>query len=300
MEKQSGYMTTQPTNSKIGNVIRVSSGNFLEMYDFMVYAYYASYIAREIFPASNAYASLMLTLGTFGAGFDAAAWRNYSGGVHRPGRAAGGANPDILLMAIGTLAIACAPGYWTIGILAPLLVVLGRLLQGFSAGVELGGVSVYFAEIATPAVGDFTEPGNRPASRSLWFSSRFWAWGSARHAARGHGTVGLARSIFYWLPDCAAAVLAAQVSGGDRSVSRAKAPSRNFGNTCFARVQLEDRCHRRFTFHHDHSEFLSDHRLYADIRDRSVAPHQPSKPDGDFLRGHVEFFLVAHGWSDFR
>src|SRR5207244_4973330 len=54
------------------------------------------------------------------------------------------------LMAVGTFTIACTPGYRTIGILAPIIVVLGRLLQGFSAGVELGGVSVYLAEIATP------------------------------------------------------------------------------------------------------------------------------------------------------
>jgi MFS family permease len=53
-------------------------------------------------------------------------------------------------MAIGTLVIACTPGYRTIGVIAPLVVVLGRLLQGFSAGVELGGVSVYLSEIATP------------------------------------------------------------------------------------------------------------------------------------------------------
>jgi MFS family permease len=53
-------------------------------------------------------------------------------------------------MAIGTLTIACVPGYESIGLLAPLIVVSGRLLQGLSAGVELGGVSVYLAEIATP------------------------------------------------------------------------------------------------------------------------------------------------------
>jgi MFS transporter, MHS family, citrate/tricarballylate:H+ symporter len=54
------------------------------------------------------------------------------------------------LMAIGTLTIAATPGYATIGIAAPLIIVAGRLLQGLSAGVELGGVSVYLAEIATP------------------------------------------------------------------------------------------------------------------------------------------------------
>ena len=53
-------------------------------------------------------------------------------------------------MACGTLLIAFVPGYATIGLLAPLLVLIGRPLQGFSAGVELGGVSVYLAEMATP------------------------------------------------------------------------------------------------------------------------------------------------------
>ncbi len=53
-------------------------------------------------------------------------------------------------MAAGTLLIACVPGHATIGLAAPLLVLVGRLLQGFSAGVELGGVSVYLSEMATP------------------------------------------------------------------------------------------------------------------------------------------------------
>ncbi|MGL1446990.1 MFS transporter, partial [Vibrio parahaemolyticus] len=56
----------------------------------------------------------------------------------------------LAIMAIGTLLIAFVPGYAAIGIAAPILVLTGRLLQGFSAGVELGGVSVYLAEMATP------------------------------------------------------------------------------------------------------------------------------------------------------
>ena len=58
-------------------------------------------------------------------------------------------------MAIGTVIIAVTPSYATIGVAAPIIVVLGRLLQGFSAGVELGGVSVYLAEIATPGTKGF-------------------------------------------------------------------------------------------------------------------------------------------------
>jgi len=133
-------VSTQKANSKLGNVVRVSAGNFLEMYDFMVYAYYASYIAHEIFPSSNAYASLMLTLGTFGAGYlmrplGAVVLGAY---IDRHGRRTG-LLLTLFLMAIGTLVIACTPAYRTIGIIAPIVVLLGRLLQGFSAGVELGG-----------------------------------------------------------------------------------------------------------------------------------------------------------------
>jgi metabolite-proton symporter len=144
-------MSAAASNSKIGNVMRVSSGNFLEMYDFMVYAYYATYIAREIFPSSSAYASLMMTLGTFGAGYlmrplGAVVLGAY---IDKHGRR-NGLIVTLFLMAIGTLVIACTPGYRVIGVFAPLIVVLGRLLQGFSAGVEVGGASVYLSEMATP------------------------------------------------------------------------------------------------------------------------------------------------------
>jgi len=140
---------TRGENAKA--IFRVVGGNFLEMYDFMVYGYYASAIAHAYFPSHNAYLSLLLTLLTFAVGF-----------VMRPiGAIVLGAYIDhhgrrkgliltLALMAAGTLLVAAVPGYTTIGVLAPLLVLCGRLLQGFSAGVELGGVSVYLSEIATP------------------------------------------------------------------------------------------------------------------------------------------------------
>ena len=144
-------MSGPASDSKIRSVIRVSSGNFLEMYDFMVFAYYATYIASEIFPSKSKFASLMMTLGTFGAGYlmrplGAVVLGTY---VDRKGRREG-LLFTLTLMAVGTLVIALTPSYRTIGIVAPIVVVLGRLLQGFSAGVELGGVSVYLSEIATP------------------------------------------------------------------------------------------------------------------------------------------------------
>ena len=135
----------------VKRVVRVASGNFLEMYDFTVYGYYAQYIAHTFFPAASEFASLMLSLVTFGAGYlmrplGAIVLGAY---IDRKGRR-DGLILTLALMAVGTFTIAATPGYATIGIAAPLLVVAGRLLQGLSAGVELGGVSIYLAEIATP------------------------------------------------------------------------------------------------------------------------------------------------------
>lgn len=76
----------------------------------------------------------------------------------------------LAIMGCGTLLIALVPGYHSIGLLAPVLVLLGRLLQGFSAGVELGGVSVYLSEIATLAIKASTPAGSPPVNRSpLWW-----------------------------------------------------------------------------------------------------------------------------------
>src|SRR6267154_5313895 len=137
--------------SKIWPVLRVSSGNFLEMYDFMVFGYYASAIGNAFFPSGNPFLSLMLSLMTFGAGFLMRPLGAIALGAYtdRHGRRAG-LMLTLALMSVGILTIACMPGYATIGLLAPLLVLIGRLLQGFSAGMELGGVSVYLSEIATP------------------------------------------------------------------------------------------------------------------------------------------------------
>src|ERR1700719_1671831 len=136
---------------KIWSVIRVSSGNFLEMYDFFVFGYYATAIGKAFFPTGSEFAQLMLAFMTFGAGFLMRPLRGIFLGTYidHYGRRAG-LMLTLGLMAIGTLTIALVPGYETIVLFAPIVVVLGRLCQGFSAGVELGGVSVYLSEIATP------------------------------------------------------------------------------------------------------------------------------------------------------
>src|ERR1700753_3556571 len=144
-------LCTAQRKDQIMSVIRVSSGNFLEMYDFFVFGYYASAIGKAFFPTGSEFAQLMLAFMTFGAGFlmrplGAVVLGAY---VDHHGRRAG-LLLTLVLMAIGTLSIALVPGYATLGVLAPVIVVIGRLIQGFSAGVELGGVSVYLSEIATP------------------------------------------------------------------------------------------------------------------------------------------------------
>jgi len=137
--------------SKLSTVIRVTSGNFIEMYDFFLFGFYATYISKAFFPAASEYASLMLTFATFGAGFlMRPLGAVFLGGyIDRIGRRKG-LVLTLSIMATGTALVAFIPSYASIGLLAPLLVLLGRLLQGFSAGVELGGVSVYLSEMATP------------------------------------------------------------------------------------------------------------------------------------------------------
>jgi MHS family citrate/tricarballylate:H+ symporter-like MFS transporter len=139
------------TWSQVATVLRVTGGNFLEMFDFFLFGIYAGSIGKAYFPANSEFASLMLTFGTFGAGFlmrplGAVVLGAY---VDRVGRRRG-LIATLSLMAAGTALIAFTPGYATIGVVAPLLVLIGRLLQGFSAGVELGAVSVYLAEMAPP------------------------------------------------------------------------------------------------------------------------------------------------------
>jgi MHS family proline/betaine transporter-like MFS transporter len=128
------------------------AGNVLEWYDFAVYAYMASIIAKTFFPSGDEVTSLLSAFAAFGIGF-----------VVRPlggiliGRLADtrGRKTALLvtiaLMAVGTVLIGLVPSYESIGIAAPLLVVFARLLQGFSAGGEWGGSTAFIVEWAHPA-----------------------------------------------------------------------------------------------------------------------------------------------------
>jgi MHS family citrate/tricarballylate:H+ symporter-like MFS transporter len=137
--------------SRIGAILRSTSGNFLEQFDFFLFGFYAPYIAKAFFPSENETAALLNTFGVFWLGalmrpVGAIVLGAY---IDRIGRRKG-LIVTLTIMAIGTVTIAVCPTYASIGVAAPVIVLIGRLLQGFSAGVELGGVSVYLSEIATP------------------------------------------------------------------------------------------------------------------------------------------------------
>ncbi len=139
-------------------IVRVTSGNFLEMFDFFLFGFFAKPIGDAFFPVEDDVGRLLLTFMTFGAGFlmrplGAVVLGAY---VDRVGRRKG-LILTLAIMALGTVLIAITPGFRTFAAVspslayaAPLLVLFGRLAQGFSAGVELGGVSVYLAELAPP------------------------------------------------------------------------------------------------------------------------------------------------------
>ena len=130
-------------------IVAAAAGNALEWYDFTVYALFAVYIGQNFFQNDNPSVQLMASFLAFGLGFVARPLGALVIGSFgdRAGRKAA-LSLTILLMAAGTLLIAVAPPYAAIGVGAPLLIVFGRVLQGFSAGGEVGGATAFLVEHA--------------------------------------------------------------------------------------------------------------------------------------------------------
>ncbi|NVH72630.1 MFS transporter [Paraburkholderia sp. JPY432] len=128
-------------------VAAASIGNALEWFDLVVYGFFAVTISKLFFPAGNDTVSLLLTLGTFGVSFFMRPLGAIVIGAYsdRAGRKAA-LTLSILLMMSGTLIIAILPTYQSIGLAAPLILVLARLMQGFSAGGEFGSATAFLAE----------------------------------------------------------------------------------------------------------------------------------------------------------
>ncbi len=142
--------TTAPQDTQGKRAVAAAViGNVLEWYDFAVYGFLATVIAVNFFPKGDDAAALLATFAIFGIGFLA---RPLGGIVigwmgDAYGRKAA-LILTIMLMAAGTVLIGLTPTYAQIGILAPIIVVIGRLMQGFSAGGEWGGSTAYIVEWA--------------------------------------------------------------------------------------------------------------------------------------------------------
>jgi MFS family permease len=127
------------------------AGNALEFYDFLTYSFFAVFIGRTFFPAGSDFASLLLSLATFGVGFVTRPLGGFLIGAFadRAGR-----RPALMLtislMAVGTLALAATPSYASIGLAAPVILVAARLVQGLALGGEVGPSTAVLLECAAP------------------------------------------------------------------------------------------------------------------------------------------------------
>ncbi len=158
----------RPTLTRV--IIAASLGNALEWFDFLVYGYFAVTISKVFFPSSNETASLLLTLGTFGASYLVRPLGAIVIGAYtdRAGRKAG-LTLSILLMVVGTTMTALMPGYATIGLAAPILILVARLTQGFSVGGEFGSAVTFWLN-KPPRAKALSRAGNGPApgSQARW------------------------------------------------------------------------------------------------------------------------------------
>jgi MFS family permease len=143
-------LSSQKGQKGLVSVITASSvGTLIEWYDFYIFGSLAAIIATKFFPAGNPTLALLSTLATFAAGFVVRPFGALFFG--RLGDLVGRKYTFLLtlvLMGLSTFLIGCVPDYSTIGYLAPVLVLLLRLLQGLALGGEYGGAATYVAEHA--------------------------------------------------------------------------------------------------------------------------------------------------------
>lgn len=178
---------TPPGRSTVRRIVFSSSiGNALEWFDFLVYGYFAPIIARQFFPAHDAWLSTFLAIATFSVSFLMRPFGAVALGIYgdRKGRKAA-LTLTIGLMMVGTFALAVVPPYASIGLAAPLLVLGARLVQGFAVGGEFGSATAFMME--------------HSASRRGYFASwQFASQGAAAITAAAFGT-----ALSAWLPHAA-------------------------------------------------------------------------------------------------
>jgi len=140
----------QTTASRIKSIVGGSLGNLVEWYDWYVYSAFSLYFAHAFFPSGNQTAELLDTAGVFAIGFLMRPIGGWLMGTFADKRGRKTAlTYSVLLMSLGSLIIAVIPGYKQIGIAAPIILVLARIIQGISVGGEYGTSATYLSEMAT-------------------------------------------------------------------------------------------------------------------------------------------------------
>src|SRR5471030_802000 len=159
-------------------VVATVAGNALEFFDFIAYAFFAVQIGQTFFPAKTEFMSLLLSVGVFGVGF---VFRPLGGILIGTFADRAGRKPamllTIVLITVGTLGLALTPSYASIGMAAPIIVVLCRLVQGLALGGEVGPSSAFLIESA-------------PATRRGLYAS--WQLASQGVATLVAGVLGIA------------------------------------------------------------------------------------------------------------
>jgi MFS family permease len=142
---------TQPVRVPKQVIAASVAGNALEFYDFVTYAFFAVYIGRAFFPAATPMGSLLLSVAVFGVGFVA---RPLGGILIGAFADRAGRKPAMLLtialITLGTLGLALTPSYASIGMAAPIIIVVCRLIQGLALGGEVGPATAFLIEAAPP------------------------------------------------------------------------------------------------------------------------------------------------------
>src|SRR5579864_9302444 len=181
----SPHSTSAPLSKAMVRRIVFSSsvGNALEWFDFLVYGYFATIIAKQFFPMQDEWLSTLLAIATFGISFLMRPLGAIVLGVYgdRKGRKAA-LTLAIALMMVGTFTMAVMPSYQQIGVAAPLLILLARLVQGFAVGGEFGSATAFMVE--------------HSASRRGYYASwQFASQGLAAITAEAFGSL-----LTAWLP----------------------------------------------------------------------------------------------------
>jgi len=150
MQNQAASSSPHTTAKRIKSIIGGSLGNLVEWYDWYVYTAFSLYFAAAFFPSGNQTVQLLNTAGILAIGFLMRPIGGWVMGTYadRKGRKTA-LTLSVLMMSVGSLLIAVVPGYKQIGVAAPIILVIARVIQGLSVGGEYGTSATYLSEIAT-------------------------------------------------------------------------------------------------------------------------------------------------------